>query len=78
MNALNHTAERIIAAKTQPKPRQFTVQVEAAKADGPLVNLAVYVTAETAEAAEATARANLLKAGYALRRIVRALSTIAA
>lgn len=78
MNALNHTADRIILAKTQPKPRQFTIQVEAALLDGPLRNLAVYVTATSAEAAEAEALRALKEAGYAVHRVVRALATLAA
>lgn len=78
MNALNHTAERIIAAKTQPRPIRYAIQVEAAKPDGPLEALAVRVTAPSLQIAETLAAEELKNHGYAIFRMVRVLATIAA
>lgn len=73
MNALNHTADRIIAAKTSPRLRGYTIQVEAAKPNGPLSTLAVKVYAINAEAAEAEARAEVRESGYDVLRVVRTI-----
>ena len=78
MNALNHTADRIIAAKTQPRPILYAIQVEAAKPDGPLQALAIYVEDFSAESAEARAVFAMREQGYAIHRVVRVVATIAA
>lgn len=73
MNALNHTTDRIIVAKTAPRLRRYTIQVEAAKPNGPLLTLAVKVYAASADAAEATARAEVRAGGYDVLRVVRTI-----
>ncbi|MGD9643841.1 MAG: hypothetical protein AB7V08_14015 [Elusimicrobiales bacterium] len=73
MNALNHTADRIIAAKTSPRLRRYTIQVEGAKPAGPLVTAAVKVYATDADTAENEARAEMRDNGYDVLRVVRTI-----